>query len=62
MDPIEGDGGVTAAPPAPATNGKPQMSLSTAAARNLATTTKSEPQMQGISSRWLLKVPPTGST
>ncbi|WP_030664382.1 family 2B encapsulin nanocompartment shell protein [Streptomyces rimosus] len=32
-----------------------QLSLSTAAARNLATTTKSEPQMQGISSRWLLR-------
>jgi hypothetical protein len=59
MDPIEGDlGGATAAPPAPSTNGKPRLSLSTAAARNLATTTKSEPQMQGISSRWLLKVLP----
>ncbi|MEU3274973.1 family 2B encapsulin nanocompartment shell protein [Saccharomonospora sp. NPDC006951] len=33
-------------------------SLGTAAARNLATTTKSEPQMQGISSRWLLKMLP----
>ncbi|HCA85998.1 MAG TPA: Crp/Fnr family transcriptional regulator [Streptomyces sp.] len=33
-------------------------SLSTAAARNLATTTKSVPQMQGITSRWLLKVLP----
>ena len=32
-----------------------QLSLSTAAARTLATTTKSEPQMQGISSRWLLR-------
>uniref|UniRef100_A0AAU2JSB8 Family 2B encapsulin nanocompartment shell protein n=1 Tax=Streptomyces sp. NBC_00049 TaxID=2903617 RepID=A0AAU2JSB8_9ACTN len=32
-----------------------QHSLGTAAARNLATTTKSEPQMQGISSRWLLR-------
>ncbi|MEV8018397.1 family 2B encapsulin nanocompartment shell protein [Streptomyces sp. NPDC086554] len=32
-----------------------QLSLSTAAARNLATTTKSEPQMQGKSSRWLLR-------
>ncbi len=31
-------------------------SLSRAAARNLATTTKSVPQMQGISSRWLLKL------
>src|SRR3954470_19712531 len=37
---------------------KPQTSLGTAAARNLATTTKSPPQMQGISSRWLLKVLP----
>ncbi|WP_030272487.1 family 2B encapsulin nanocompartment shell protein [Streptomyces sp. NRRL B-24484] len=33
-------------------------SLSTAAARNLATTTKSQPQMQEISSRWLLKALP----
>ncbi|MCQ4079782.1 cyclic nucleotide-binding domain-containing protein [Streptomyces sp. RB6PN25] len=33
-------------------------SLSTEAARNLAHTTKSVPQMQGISSRWLLKVLP----
>ncbi|MFE6620391.1 family 2B encapsulin nanocompartment shell protein [Streptomyces sp. NPDC057740] len=33
-------------------------SLSTAAARNLATTTKSEPQMQGISSRWLSRMLP----
>ncbi|MBM9510628.1 family 2B encapsulin nanocompartment shell protein [Actinacidiphila acididurans] len=39
-------------------NGQPRTSLDTAAARNLATTTKSEPQMQGISSRWLLKVLP----
>ncbi|CRK56093.1 cAMP-binding proteins-catabolite gene activator and regulatory subunit of cAMP-dependent protein kinases [Alloactinosynnema sp. L-07] len=35
-----------------------QLSLSTAAARNLATTTKSVPQMQGISSRWLLRTLP----
>jgi hypothetical protein len=35
-----------------------QLSLSTAAARNLATTTKSVPQMQGITSRWLLKLLP----
>jgi CRP-like cAMP-binding protein len=35
-----------------------QLSLSTAAARNLATTTKTVPQMQGITSRWLLKVLP----
>ena len=33
-------------------------SLTTAAARNLATTTKTPPQMQGISSRWLLRVLP----
>src|SRR5438094_8412372 len=33
----------------------PQQSISTAAARNLATTTKTVPQMQGISSRWLLR-------
>jgi CRP-like cAMP-binding protein len=36
----------------------PQLSLATAAARNLATTTKSAPQMQGITSRWLLRVLP----
>ena len=33
-------------------------SLSTAAARNLATTTKTPPQMQGISSRWLSRTLP----
>ncbi|MFF4283938.1 family 2B encapsulin nanocompartment shell protein [Streptomyces sp. NPDC001633] len=33
-------------------------SLSTQAARQLATTTKSEPQMQAITSRWLLKMLP----
>jgi hypothetical protein len=33
-------------------------SLNTAAARNLATTTKSVPQMQAISSRWLLRILP----
>ncbi|MGF7237484.1 MAG: family 2B encapsulin nanocompartment shell protein [Frankia sp.] len=37
---------------------QPPRSLSTAAARNLATTTKSVPQMQEISSRWLLRVLP----
>lgn len=37
---------------------KPQMSLGTAAARQLVTTTKSTPQMQGISSRWLLRLLP----
>jgi len=36
----------------------PSLSLTTAAARNLATTTKTPPQMQGISSRWLLKILP----
>ncbi|WP_346140862.1 cyclic nucleotide-binding domain-containing protein, partial [Kutzneria viridogrisea] len=35
-----------------------QLSLGTAAARNLSTTTKSVPQMQGITSRWLLRVLP----
>lgn len=35
-----------------------QLSLSTAAARNLATTTKTRPQMQGITSRWLLRMLP----
>ncbi|SEQ97560.1 family 2B encapsulin nanocompartment shell protein [Lentzea albida] len=35
-----------------------QLSLSRAAARNLATTTKSAPQMQGISPRWLLRMLP----
>ena len=34
---------------------KQQSSLDTQAARNLATTTKSPPQMQGITSRWLLR-------
>jgi hypothetical protein len=33
-------------------------SLDTAAARKLATTTKTPPQMQGISSRWLLRILP----
>ncbi|MGW7413949.1 family 2B encapsulin nanocompartment shell protein [Streptomyces sp. NPDC054863] len=36
----------------------PQQSLSTAAARNLATTAKSAPQMQEITSRWLLRMLP----
>jgi CRP-like cAMP-binding protein len=35
-----------------------QLSLGTAAARNLSTTTKSVPQMRGITSRWLLRVLP----
>jgi len=37
---------------------RPQLSLSTVAARQLATTTKTVPQMQEISSRWLLRVLP----
>ncbi|MEU4744541.1 family 2B encapsulin nanocompartment shell protein [Actinosynnema sp. NPDC023658] len=37
---------------------RPRLSLGTAAARNLATTTKSVPQMQNITSRWLLKILP----
>ncbi|MFJ4011235.1 family 2B encapsulin nanocompartment shell protein [Streptomyces sp. NPDC090026] len=36
----------------------PRQSLGTAAARNLATTTKSAPQMQEITSRWLLRMLP----
>ncbi|MEV0775729.1 family 2B encapsulin nanocompartment shell protein [Streptomyces sp. NPDC050433] len=35
-----------------------QQSLGTAAARNLATTTKTPPQMQEITSRWLLRMLP----
>lgn len=38
--------------------GAAQKSLATSAARNLATTTKSAPQMQEISSRWLLRMLP----
>lgn len=41
-----------------AEDGHRQLSLGVAAARNLATTTKSAPQMQEISSRWLLRVLP----
>src|ERR671923_2452009 len=37
---------------------RPQLSLGTAAARQLATTTKSVPQMQAITSRWLLRILP----
>jgi hypothetical protein len=45
--------------PAPEPNSDGQLtSLSTQAARQLATTTKSEPQMQAISSRWLLRMLP----
>ncbi|MFJ1794230.1 family 2B encapsulin nanocompartment shell protein [Kitasatospora griseola] len=41
--------------PVPEAEAPAQQSLSTTAARNLATTTKSRPQMQEISSRWLLR-------
>lgn len=37
---------------------QPRLSLSTAAASNLATTTKSVPQMQEITPRWLLRMLP----
>ncbi|MBT2387554.1 family 2B encapsulin nanocompartment shell protein [Streptomyces sp. ISL-11] len=37
-------------------HGPGSLSLGTAAARNLATTTKTVPQMQGITSRWLLRL------
>lgn len=39
-------------------NGQAQLSLSTAAAQNLSTTTKTPPQMQAITSRWLLRLLP----
>jgi CRP-like cAMP-binding protein len=39
-------------------NGNGQRSLDTTAARNLATTTKTVPQMQNITSRWLLRMLP----
>lgn len=45
-------------PSAPAADGARLTSLSTLGARQLATTTKSEPQMRGISSRWLLRMLP----
>ncbi|MFC4335600.1 family 2B encapsulin nanocompartment shell protein [Salininema proteolyticum] len=56
-----------AVPPQQGSNGAdPQTALGTAAARNLATTTKTVPQMQEISSRWLLRALPwvqtTGGT
>ncbi|HWD10111.1 MAG TPA: Crp/Fnr family transcriptional regulator, partial [Actinomycetota bacterium] len=41
-----------------ARNGQAPTSLATQAARQLTTTTKTTPQMQGISSRWLLKILP----
>ncbi|MFD8232841.1 family 2B encapsulin nanocompartment shell protein [Streptomyces sp. NPDC059696] len=49
---------VDSIPEARTTADPPQQSLSTTAARNLATTTKSAPQMQEITSRWLLRMLP----
>ncbi|MEU9227969.1 family 2B encapsulin nanocompartment shell protein [Streptomyces massasporeus] len=49
---------VDSIPEAETVRAAPQQSLSTAAARNLATTTKSVPQMQEITSRWLLRMLP----
>ncbi|KOX02237.1 Crp/Fnr family transcriptional regulator [Streptomyces sp. NRRL B-1140] len=49
---------VDSIPEARTTSDPPQQSLGTAAARNLATTTKSAPQMQEITSRWLLRMLP----
>ncbi|MEU6578220.1 family 2B encapsulin nanocompartment shell protein [Streptomyces sp. NPDC046805] len=49
--------GSTVDDPAPLSDGQ-LTSLGTRAARQLATTAKSEPQMQAISSRWLLKTLP----
>ena len=57
-EPEESTVGVLNGQGAPSSNGRAQLSLGTGAARNLATTTKTPPQMQGISSRWLLKVLP----
>src|SRR5579871_4503066 len=39
-------------------NGQARSSLGTAAAKNLATTTKTPPQMQGITNRWVQHVLP----
>ncbi|MBK1782843.1 family 2B encapsulin nanocompartment shell protein [Prauserella cavernicola] len=49
---------MTVTEPGPGAEQDAQLSLGTAAARNLATTTKTEPQMQSISSRWLLRLLP----
>ena len=48
----------TETPIEPTTEQQAQLSLGTAAARNLATTTKTPPYMQGITSRWLLRLLP----
>src|SRR6266404_3120859 len=39
-------------------NGHNRSSLGTEAARNLATTTKTSPQMQGITNRWVQRILP----
>uniref|UniRef100_A0AAU2A748 Family 2B encapsulin nanocompartment shell protein n=1 Tax=Streptomyces sp. NBC_00093 TaxID=2975649 RepID=A0AAU2A748_9ACTN len=49
---------VDSSPEVQAVPAVPQQALGTAAARNLATTTKSAPQMQEITSRWLLRMLP----
>ncbi|MEU6378995.1 family 2B encapsulin nanocompartment shell protein [Streptomyces sp. NPDC046909] len=49
---------VDSSPETQAAPAVPQQSLSTSAARNLTTTTKSAPQMQEITSRWLLRMLP----
>ncbi|MFG2903819.1 family 2B encapsulin nanocompartment shell protein [Kitasatospora sp. NPDC048286] len=51
----ETNAGIPAPAPGAQSEIRQQQSLSTAGARNLATTTKSAPQMQGISPRWLLR-------
>lgn len=50
------DAGTQAA--APSQNGQAPSSLSTQAARKLATTTKTPPQMQGITNRWTQRILP----
>ncbi|MCX4911374.1 family 2B encapsulin nanocompartment shell protein [Streptomyces sp. NBC_00878] len=58
MSAPEGSPESAAGPAAGSADGPRFTSLSTQAARQLATTTKSEPQMQAITSRWLLKMLP----
>ena len=53
VDPAVASSGET-----PEAEERQQRTLTTAAARNLATTTKSVPQMQAITSRWLLRMLP----
>ncbi|MYS23059.1 Cyclic nucleotide-binding domain-containing protein [Streptomyces sp. DvalAA-14] len=59
MSTPEGATGPVLDDPVPeAAAGEQRTSLGTSAARQLATTTKSEPQMRAISSRWLLRALP----